>query len=112
MSITPQLEQSLAGKYTKEISDFLSLDVKDSKGVLETLQRMEIETMSITPQLEQSLAGKYTKEISDFLSLDVKDSKGVLETLQRLANEAATIGYNENDKHGWQAGHEREDSND
>lgn len=43
MSITPQLEDSVAGIYTKEISDFLALDVKDSKGVLETLQRMYIE---------------------------------------------------------------------
>ncbi len=43
MSITPQLEDSIAGRYTKEISDFLALDVKDSKGVLETLQRMETE---------------------------------------------------------------------
>lgn len=40
MSITPKLEDSLAGRYTKEISDFLALDVKDSRGVLETLQRM------------------------------------------------------------------------
>lgn len=43
MSITPQLEDTLAGKYTKEISDFLALDVKDSKGVLETLRRLEVE---------------------------------------------------------------------
>lgn len=43
MSITPQLEDSVAGIYTKEISDFLALDVKDSMGVLETLQRMYVE---------------------------------------------------------------------
>ena len=47
MSITPRLEQSLAGKYTKEISDFLALDVKDSNGVLETLQRLANEAATV-----------------------------------------------------------------
>lgn len=41
MTITPRLDTSIAGYYTKQLSDWFYLDKKDSEAVLELLKKME-----------------------------------------------------------------------
>lgn len=43
MSITPLIEDTPVGRATKEISDYLYLDVKESKAVYETLDKLFLE---------------------------------------------------------------------
>lgn len=45
MSVTPLLEDSLAGKYTKEISDGEFLDRKHSEMILKILKIFEVEVI-------------------------------------------------------------------